>query len=66
MRPDWRWSEQYRLYHEQTMAGIAAMRHRPGLATQLRRRMAKVKPVAPPVEPRVADGATEAAEVATP
>jgi hypothetical protein len=56
MRSDFRWSEEYRLYYQQTMAGIAAMRHRPGLATQLRRRMAKIKPVEPPV----ANDATEA------
>lgn len=62
MRSDFRWTEEYRLYYEQTMAQIGGIRYRPGLQTQLRRRMARVKPIAPPV----ANDATEAAEGATP
>ena len=56
-RPDFRWSGQYRRYYESTMADIDRIRYRPGLVTQLRRRMRRVRPTEPPVG--VAIGATE-------
>ena len=56
-RPDFRWSEEYRRYYEATMADIDRIRYRPGLVTQLRRRMRRVRPTEPPVG--VAIGATE-------
>lgn len=58
LNPALRGTEQYRLYYQQTMDDIGRIRHRPGLVTQLRRRMTKVKPVAP------AAGPAKAAEVA--
>lgn len=58
VNPAWRWSDEYRRYHEAVMADIGLIRYRPGFVTQLRRRMGKIKPIALPV----ADGATGAAE----
>ena len=58
-RPDFRWSGEYRRYYEATMADIGRIRYRPGLVTQLRRRMRKVRPIEPPPA-GVAIGATEA------
>lgn len=58
VNPAWRWSDEYRRYHEAVVADIGLIRYRPGFVTQLRRRMGKIKPILPPV----ADGATEAAE----
>ena len=57
-RPDFRWSGEYRRYYEATMADIDRIRYRPGLVTQLRRRMRRVRPTEPPAD--VAIGATEA------
>lgn len=57
-RPDFRWSGEYRRYYAQTMADIDRIRYRPGLVTQLRRRMRRVRPTEPPAG--VAIGATEA------
>lgn len=48
-RPAWLWTAEYRRYWDATMADIDDIRHRPGLKTQLRRRMGKVRPTDAPL-----------------